>query len=156
MKTPIFIIMVVSVLSISFTNVPSRSMDGNIYMNCHKNQCKNKVDNNLPPSCYKLSELDIKPRFNGEDITSFSHWINQNITMPESTQNFTGKHKVITSFIIMANGHISNVSIIEGFYPPLDSVIVELINNSPNWEPGYISGQSVNCQVEFPIFFEFK
>lgn len=98
----------------------------------------------------------MKPKFNGEDFTSFSHWINQNISMPASTKSLSGKHKVISSFIVLANGKISNVSIIEGLYPPLDSAIIELINNSPSWEPGYKNGQPVNCQIEFPIIFEFK
>lgn len=116
----------------------------------------NKTDDNLPPNCYKLSELDIKPKFKGEDITSFSQWINRNITIPESTKDFSGKHTVITSFTIFANGHISNAAIIKGVYPPLDSAVIELMKNSPRWDPGYKNGRSVNCQIEYPIFFDFK
>lgn len=159
MKTPTLFAIVVSIaslLSICSAEVQIRSNNDITGRNLHENPCKNDVGNNLPSDWYKLSELNVKPKFKGEDITSFSHWINQNISIPESTKDFSGKHKVITSFIIMANGHISNVTIIKGIYPPLDSAIIELVNNSPNWEPGYKNGKPVNCWIEYPVVFDFK
>lgn len=159
MKTPIFFAIVVSIaslLSICSAQVLNRSNNDIIDTNPNESQCKNDVDNNLTSICYKLSELNIKPKFKGEDITSFSHWINQNFSIPESTKDFSGKHKAITSFLILTNGQISNVTIIKGIYPPLDSALIELLSNSPNWEPGYKNGKAVNCRIEYPVFFNFK
>jgi protein TonB len=49
------------------------------------------------------------------------------------------------------DGSLSNVTIIEGIEPKVNERVVELVSQSPKWNPAKINGRLVRSSYSLPI-----
>jgi TonB family protein len=60
---------------------------------------------------------------------------------------------VVAEILIEKNGRITRVNILQGLTTETDSTAVQLLKNSPLWQPGYNIGQPVRTLVRIGIKF---
>lgn len=109
-------------------------------------------DNDEPVKFYPV-EPDTMPSFQGGDINMFSRWLCQQITAPKDCDH-SGTMKV--SFVVSANGNITDVKVVESVCPELDELVVSTIKKSPKWEPATINGKPYDMALSVPIVFQVR
>ncbi|MBQ7459700.1 MAG: energy transducer TonB [Bacteroidales bacterium] len=74
----------------------------------------------------------------------------------DSKGKVTYKAVVYVSFIIEADGNISNVAIERGFSEPLDDEALRVVSASPKWKPATIDGKKVRTKIVIPVEYHLK
>ena len=96
------------------------------------------------------------PVFEGGDINAFRNYIAKSIKYPESAAENGIQGKVIVSFIVEADGKVTNVKVVRGIDPALDQEAVRVIESSPKWQPGKQRGKPVRVNLTFPVVFKLE
>jgi len=98
--------------------------------------------------------VEIKPKFMGQEAKYFRNYIAENIIFPrEASENGMGG-KVYVSFVIGKDGYVQKVDILRGVNYVIDQAVIDVIKNSPKWEPGVQSGHYVNVRYNIVVNFE--
>ena len=105
------------------------------------------------PIPFVLANPDTMPKFQGEDMMSFSRWLNSRIAAPRSCKH-SGTMKV--SFIVDSDGNVQDVQVRESVCEELDALVVSLIQKSPKWEPATHKGNPVDQYLTLPIIFRMR
>ena len=105
------------------------------------------------PIPFVLANPDTMPKFQGEDMMSFSRWLNSRIAVPRSCKH-SGTMKV--SFLVDSNGIVKDVEVRESVCEELDALVVSLIQKSPKWEPAIHKGNPVAQYLTLPIVFQMR
>ncbi|NOY50067.1 MAG: hypothetical protein GXO88_05855 [Chlorobi bacterium] len=95
------------------------------------------------------------PEFKG-GMKKLYEYINSNLTYTDKAINEKVSGKVLVSFWIEPDGSISNPIIKKGIHPDLDSISIVLIENMPNWIPGYQKGSPQRVKYDLPITFDLN
>ncbi|VXB20671.1 putative TonB [Flavobacterium sp. 9AF] len=98
-------------------------------------------------SYYDLHEVTKKPIFQ-DNNTDFSHFIQNNVTLPDSLNN---SEVVLSSFIVDSLGFIKDITIHRGKNNDLNNEIVSVLKRSPKWNPGEINNKKVNVKMYYPF-----
>ena len=98
-------------------------------------------------SIYKLSEVEIKPEFNG-GIESFYKFIGSKF-VTQRKRKYQGK--IITEFVIEKDGSLSNFKTLSDFGLGSGDEAIRVIKLSPKWLPAEIEGNVVRSVYTFPI-----
>ncbi len=61
--------------------------------------------------------------------------------------------RILCSFIVAADGTISNIEVVQGIHPLLDKEAVRVLSLMPRWNPGENDGEKVNVKCLLPIDF---
>ncbi|MEI9955409.1 MAG: energy transducer TonB [Ferruginibacter sp.] len=100
-------------------------------------------------------EVPARLMYNGYNFTSddiLKYFIDHiNIDTVTIINNFEGM--VVARFTIDKNGKTINPLIIRGLNDFTDSVIIDVINKMPLWEPAIQNGRSVDSEQEVAIHF---
>lgn len=96
---------------------------------------------------YNYEEVDEKPEFPG-GIIEFKTFIGKNLNLSDY-EGDSGVLKV--SFIIEANGEVSNVEIVADLGEGSGKEAVRVVSLSPHWKPGVHRGKIVRVINEIPI-----
>lgn len=124
-----------------------------------------KIFENLLASGQDTSIVDPFDSVNCADFveTSFSggiaemqHYINNNIVYPEIAIEENEQGRIVVSFIIEADGTVTNVKIDRGASPALDHEAMRLIYEMPKWEFGRCNGKGVRSKAMIPIVFTLE
>ncbi|HNV81799.1 MAG: TonB family protein [Tenuifilaceae bacterium] len=100
--------------------------------------------------------VEEMPVFEGGDINAFRNYIAKSIKYPESAAENGIQGKVIVSFIVEADGKVTNVKVVRGIDPALDQEAVRVIESSPKWQPGKQRGKPVRVNLTFPVVFKLE
>ena len=92
------------------------------------------------------------PEFPG-GVKALIRYLAENIKYPEAAIIGGAEGRVTCSFIVGANGAISNVEILRGVDPSLDAEAVRILQNMPRWSPGKQKGIAVDVKYTVPITF---
>ena len=104
------------------------------------------------PSEQPVYELvDPKPSFMGKDLSYFTKWVASNYVFPEIFKESCIQGRIKVSFIVKADGSVSNVTITQSLDPAFDEEAVRVVSSSPKWSPGMIDGKPVDVQYTIPI-----
>ena len=103
---------------------------------------------------YKL--VDPKPSFKGKDLSYFTKWVASNYVLPDIAKESCIQGRIKVSFIVKADGSVSNVTITQSLDPAFDEEAVRVVSSSPKWSPGMIDGTPVNVQCTIPIIICFR
>ena len=104
------------------------------------------------PSEQPVYELvDPKPSFMGKDLSYFTKWVASNYVFPEIFKESCIQGRIKVSFIVKADGSVSNVTITQSLDPAFDEEAVRVGSSSPKWSPGMIDGKPVDVQYTIPI-----
>ena len=90
----------------------------------------------------------IPPRFNYQDM-SFENYVFSKID--EQILRDLQKNVVLVSFIVTKSGQLINPKIIEGINADVDSLIISIIKDSPEWIPAKMNNETINKELVLKI-----
>jgi protein TonB len=100
-----------------------------------------------------FSMVEFMPTFRGGDLNTFREWVKRRTNYPKEAIDRGIKGKVFLTFIIEPDGSVSNVTVVQGVHPLIDTEAVKAIEASPAWSPGLQRGQPV--RVRFSMYLNF-
>ena len=119
----------------------------------------NMVDNeesDQDDKTYQLGDVQVKPKFQGEEAAGFTKWILEHLEYPEEAVKNKIEGIVVIQFTIDKNGKLVNPSILKGANELLDNEALRVVKESPQWEPAMIKGKPVGVTFALPVTFRIK
>jgi len=107
---------------------------------------------NLPGEKRVYSSVQIEPTFTGGS-GRWNQYIKDNLRYPSKALQSGTHGNVFLSFIIEEDGNISNIKILRGVSPEIDTEATRILINSPKWNPGLQGGKPVRVLFSVPINF---
>ncbi len=95
---------------------------------------------------------DFEAQFSG-GAEGMQQWIATNVQYPQEAITMNEQGRVYLSFIVEANGEITNIEVERGVSESLDAEAVRLLQTMPNWIPGEAKGKKVRTRCRLPINF---
>ena len=114
--------------------------------------CEFPQKNNLPNFYCDKVNIDSLASF-ASGVDGLFEYLNKNLVYPKHSLDKNIEGRVFVSFIVEANGNISNIEIIRGVSNEIDSVVVDVISKMPTWKPAIYKGKKVNSKYIIPIKF---
>ncbi len=99
--------------------------------------------------------VENAPEFPG-GVEALMKFLSENIRYPVIAKDHGIQGRVIVRFVVTKTGKISNVEVIRGVDPSLDSEAVRVVEAMPAWKPGTQRGQAVNVYFTIPIQFSLS
>ena len=99
--------------------------------------------------------VEQMPAFPG-GISGLRTYLNQNIRYPAEAQETCAQGRVVVSFVVGKDGHISDVTVLRSVDPSLDKEAVRVIRNMPRWTPGKQGGEPVKVRYNVPVSFRLN
>jgi protein TonB len=95
---------------------------------------------------------DVEASFLG-GAAAMQRWIAENVIYPQSSIEMNEQGRVYLSFVVEADGSLSNIEIERGVSQDLDKEAKRLIRKMPNWEAGEAKGKKARTRCRLPINF---
>lgn len=96
--------------------------------------------------------VDQMPRYTyGEE--GLGKFIAHNMRYPIQAKQEGIEGRILCSFIVGADGSISNIEVVDGIDPALDKEAIRVLGLMPKWIPGENGGEKVNVKCLLPIDF---
>ena len=99
---------------------------------------------------YLIVEKD--PRYPGGDAARLK-FLKENITYPQEAREAKISGTIFLSFVIEADGSLSNVKLLRGVDKLLDDEALRVVKMMPKWEPGEHKGKKVRVQFSMQVKF---
>ena len=99
--------------------------------------------------------VEQMPSFPG-GISGLMTYLNQNTRYPAVAQENCVQGRVVVSFVVGKDGHISDVTVLRSVDPSLDKEAVRVIRNMPRWTPGKQGGEPVKVRFTVPVSFRLN
>ncbi len=98
---------------------------------------------------------DVEAEFPG-GAAEMQLWIASNVEYPETSIDIEEQGRVYLSFVVEADGKITNVEVVKSVSKDLDREAKRVIRNMPNWTPGELDGRRVRTRCRLPIIFTLQ
>lgn len=102
-----------------------------------------------------MFQVEVMPSFRGGDLSKFRLWVGNRTPYPKAAMDNKIRGTVFLTFVVEKDGSVSNVTVVKGVHPLLDSTAVKAISESPKWSPGLQRGQPVRVRFSIPLVFMF-
>ena len=102
---------------------------------------------------YKV--VDVMPELPGGD-TALLSYIARNTKYPEAAKNQGIQGKVIARFMVMEDGSVANVTILQSANPILNEESIRVVGSLPKFTPGLLQGKAVPVWFMIPIDYKLK
>ncbi|MBR9999985.1 MAG: energy transducer TonB, partial [Cyclobacteriaceae bacterium] len=89
-------------------------------------------------------------------METFFHYIMNNLKYPEESRVQGIEGKVFVEFVVTKTGDVDQVKVIRGLNIACDEEAKRVVNQSPDWTPGYKDGQPVDVRMVLPITFQLN
>lgn len=99
--------------------------------------------------------VEQMPSFPG-GFSGLRTYLNQNIRYPAEAQDNCVQGRVVVSFVVGKDGHISDVTVLRSVDPSLDKEAIRVIRNMPRWTPGKQGGEPVKVRYNVPVSFRLN
>ncbi len=99
-------------------------------------------------------QVEVKPKFQGADASSFGKWVFEELKYPAQAVAEKLSGRVTMRFTISKDGSVKDVKVLRSAHPVLDAEAVRVISMSPKWEPGKVKGEPVDVTYIFPVVFK--
>ena len=113
---------------------------------------------NKPQSVNSTRVYDVveqMPSFPG-GISGLRTYLNQNTRYPAVAQENCVQGRVVVSFVVEKDGHISDVTVLRSVDPSLDKEAIRVVRNMPRWTPGKQEGEPVRVRYNVPVSFRLN
>ena len=113
---------------------------------------------NKPQSVNSTRVYDVveqMPSFPG-GISGLRTYLNQNTRYPAVAQENCVQGRVVVSFVVEKDGHISDVTVLRSVDPSLDKEAIRVVRNMPRWTPGKQGGEPVRVRYNVPVSFRLN
>ncbi|UKN02152.1 energy transducer TonB [Paracrocinitomix mangrovi] len=97
--------------------------------------------------------VDVYPEFVGGQEAMLKYF-DQNLQYPETAKASNVEGMVHYTFVVNADGSISDLTLISGVNAELDAEAKRLIEEMPAWTPGKKDGQNVRTLMRLPVDFK--
>jgi protein TonB len=98
-------------------------------------------------------EVEQFPEFLGGE-ENMGAFISKTVIYPTDAFQQKKQGRAIVEFIVEANGQLSNVKVIKGVFPSIDSEAVRIVKSMPKWRPGKLNGVAVRVYYTLPMNFQ--
>jgi TonB family protein len=98
------------------------------------------------------TKVDKQPVYSGGDEARIKFLVD-NIKYPEDARKKGIQGKVFVSFIVRADGSVTDVTAMKGIGSGCDEEAVRVVKMMPKWTPGEIKGKPVAVKYVLPIQF---
>ncbi|MDP4865965.1 MAG: energy transducer TonB [Crocinitomicaceae bacterium] len=95
---------------------------------------------------------DVEAGFPG-GTAALQKWIVQNIQYPQTSIEMNEQGRVYLSFVVEADGSISNIAVERGVSADLDKEAKRVVRTMPKWTPGEAKGKKARVRCRLPINF---
>lgn len=109
------------------------------------------------------TQQDNKPYITAEEMPKFPggdkallEYIRNNLKYPESAYKAKKEGHVIVTFVVDADGSITNTEVIRRFDPDCDAEAERIVKDMPKWTPGKDKGVAVPVYYSLPVVFRLK
>ena len=99
--------------------------------------------------------VEQMPSFPG-GIPGLMTYLSQNTRYPAEAQETCAQGRVVVSFVVGKDGHISDVTVVRSVEPSLDKEAVRVVRNMPRWTPGKQGGEPVRVRYNVPVSFRLN
>ena len=114
---------------------------------------KNSISGVKEGAAYKV--VDEMPIFPGGDVALLKY-IADSTHYPKDAKISGIQGKVITRFMVNADGTVSDVTVLKGVNASLDNEAVRVVRTLPKFTPGKLNGTNVPVWYMVPIDFKLK
>ncbi|MBO5445291.1 MAG: energy transducer TonB [Muribaculaceae bacterium] len=101
---------------------------------------------------FEYDFVDEKPVFPG-GAEALLGYINKNRRYPHEAYEKGLTGRVVCSFVVNADGDISNLRVIKGSHKSLNLEAMRLLAEMPAWIPGKLNGRNVPVRVVYSVPF---
>ncbi|MDB5062650.1 MAG: hypothetical protein JWP67_2493, partial [Mucilaginibacter sp.] len=99
-----------------------------------------------------FTAVEQTPEFPGGDVELHNYLV-KNVRYPAKARENKTQGRVIITFVVEADGSITNASVEHGIGDGADEEALRVIKASPKWVPGIQNGRKVRVQYTVPIQF---
>ena len=99
--------------------------------------------------------VEVMPQYEGGEKAR-NRFLAENIVYPQNALKQGIQGNVYVSFIVEADGAISNVKLLRGIGGGCDEEAIRVIGMFPKWKPGMQNGKNVRVLFNVPIYFKLK
>ncbi len=99
-----------------------------------------------------VDSIAIEPQFPG-GVNAMYSFVGSNINYPQMARDNGITGTVMVSFVVQADGSISDAQIIRGIGAGCDEEVMRVIGLFPNWIPGTMNGKPVAVEYTMPVKF---
>ena len=114
-----------------------------------------QTDSSSTPDRVLYTVVQKQPEFPG-GISKLGQYISENLRYPKTAQAAGLAGRVFIRFIITKKGAIEKVQVLKGVSPEIDAEAIRMVASMPNWLPGKVDGQAVDCFYNLPINFSVR
>lgn len=106
---------------------------------------------------YGFNECDKRPKFlRGDELYFLKTWVYKYLKYPDEAVRQGIMGTVVVSFVIEKDGTVSDVAVEKSAGGLLDEAALKVVNSSPKWIPGEVSGKKVRASISLPIEFRLQ
>ena len=104
---------------------------------------------------YTHKKLDKMPQFPG-GLSHLMHYLTEHIKYPAAALDKGCSGTVVLSFVVETDGSISNIKVLMGVCPLLNTEAVKVVEGMPKWVPGRLKGKPVRVSFNLPVRFSIN
>lgn len=86
-------------------------------------------------------------------LKALSKFVKENLRYPDEAKENQVSGVVFVSFIVAADGTITDVTVAKGIGSGCDEEAVRVVKSMPKWKPGRQSGKNLPVRMSLPIRF---
>lgn len=98
----------------------------------------------------------VAPKFEGQEASRFSKWVNQRLVYPVAAKNARIQGKVILGFWIEEDGSMTDLKVILSPDKDLSEEALRVASQSPKWTPATIDRKPSRYHYYFPVIFQLR
>ncbi|QLG45917.1 hypothetical protein [Costertonia aggregata] len=109
----------------------------------------------IADSLENQNNWNSNPTFEG-GLSEIHKLIRKKLTISKEEIDFPVGQKILLEFEISESGEVINPIVRKGVNEKIDKKLVEIINELPNWTPGYQFGKPIRKKYSMPLIIEFE
>ena len=95
------------------------------------------------------------PEFPGGTEKLFD-FLQENMHYPEIAEENGVQGRVVVTFVVEADGSISETKVVKSVDPSLDEEAIRVVKLLPKWNPAMLNGKPVRSKYSLPITFRLS
>ena len=126
-----------------------------------QNQRQNAVQQRLSDVQAQLAQAnapgaDTGPSFSADPLGA-ANYLSRQVQYPLDAVREKRQGTVLVSFMVTAEGQVTNARVTRGLFPSLDAEALRVVGNMPKWQPGTHEGKpSDTALADVPVTFLLK
>lgn len=99
--------------------------------------------------------VEQMPSFPGGP-SALMKYLSENVRYPVVAQENGVQGRVVVSFVVEKDGHITDVKVVRSVDPTLDKEAARVVKSMPSWIPGKQNGSAVRVKYNVPVSFKLQ